>query len=133
MSSLNRLLFFALPWLGLVAALALGFLTEPDPRGYGTHEQLGFGPCGFREWFGGPCPTCGVTTSVSHAAHGAWMEAWRTQPLGVILIVGCAIAGPGALIARLRGVDVEGLVARRGAEAWALFVVVATTCWLVSR
>ena len=121
----------AAPWALLAVYGALALLTEPDPRGYGTHEQLGFGACLFRDWLGGPCPTCGVTTSASHLARGDLLEAWRAQPLGVLLAV-AAIAGLPAMIAlHRRGIDVGQWLLRYGAGAWAAAVVIVTTCWLL--
>lgn len=40
--------------------------------------------------FGRPCPTCGMTTSFSHAAHGEYVAAVRAQPLGALLAVATA-------------------------------------------
>ena len=38
----------------LVAVLAVARRLEPDPRGFGTHEQLGLSPCAFRATTGRP-------------------------------------------------------------------------------
>ncbi|PIE22570.1 MAG: hypothetical protein CSA62_11985 [Planctomycetota bacterium] len=75
LSSLAILGFFA--WI-LVA-------TEPDRRGHGTHEQLGMQPCAWPILYGEPCPTCGVTTSVSWLAHGRPDMSLWTQPFGFTL------------------------------------------------
>lgn len=58
--------------LGLLAAglLATAWRLTPDPRGYGTHEQLGMVPCWFIARTGWPCPACGMTTAWSHALRG---------------------------------------------------------------
>ena len=122
----------AAPWLVLLAIALVGLLTDPDPRGFGTHEQLGFGPCGFREWLGAPCPTCGVTTAVSHLTHGHAGRSWETQPLGVILTLGAALAAPWALVAHLRGADLAFLASRHGAKFWSGLVVVVGTCWFLA-
>ena len=60
----------ALAWLALGGAFLLGRFLEPDPRGFGTHEQLGFRACLPVELWNVPCPGCGVTTAVTLAVHG---------------------------------------------------------------
>ncbi len=83
--------------LGTVAAgLLLVFLIAarltPDPRGWGTHEQLGFTPCRTTTLFGVPCPFCGMTTAFCLMAHGKPIDALVAQPAGAIAFVLCAIA-----------------------------------------
>jgi hypothetical protein len=88
-----------------VALLALGLFLEPDPRGWGTHEQLGFQPCWPMTHWNVPCPGCGVTTAVALAAHGQPLESLRVQPFGlVVLLAGCA-AALWALVQHRRGMD----------------------------
>ena len=116
----------------LLAIALVGFLTHPDPRGFGTHEQLGFSPCGLREWLGVPCPTCGVTTSVSHLTHGHAARSWETQPFGVILTLAAAGAAPWFLALHRRGVDLASLASRHGAKFWSVLVIVVGTCWLLA-
>ena len=72
LSSLAILAFFV--WIALA--------TEPDVRGHGTHEQLGMTPCSWPILYDEPCPTCGVTTSVSWLAHGRPDVSLWTQPFG---------------------------------------------------
>ena len=73
----------------LLIFVVLGIWTHPDPRGFGTHEQLGLPACRMIEWTGIPCPGCGVTTSVALFARGHFLESLRNQPLG--FLVGIAI------------------------------------------
>ncbi len=87
------------------AVLALAATLTPDPAGYGTHEQLGFQQCSFIVRHGLPCPTCGLTTSVSAAVHGQFGLAFRAQPFGMILaaaIATLAVAGTWELVAGRR-------------------------------
>lgn len=129
--SRTHYVILAVPWVLLLGYAALGVLTTPDPRGYGTHEQLGFSACLFRDWLQGPCPTCGVTTSASHLAHGELRAAWMTQPLGVLL-GGIATAGiPMTLLWHGRGVDLGRWFFRHGARVWATIAVTVAACWLL--
>ena len=72
--------------LGLVAAFAILLIrTDPDPRGLGTHEQLGLEPCGWLQVRGSPCPTCGCTTAASLLVHLRPADAFVAQPFGALL------------------------------------------------
>jgi hypothetical protein len=71
--------------LGLLALLATARLLRPDPRGYGTHTQLGLLPCGFQATTGYPCPSCGMTTALAWATRGRLDRAWRANPAGCLL------------------------------------------------
>jgi hypothetical protein len=73
----------------LVVFVVLALWIRPDPRGFGTHEQLGLPACKMMEWTGIPCPGCGVTTSVALFGHGRFLAALHNQPLG--FLVGIAI------------------------------------------
>ncbi len=77
----------------LLTPLLLAGGLRPDPRGVGTHEQLGvlgLTSCPFLEATGHPCMTCGMTTSFALAAHGRFGEAFLAQPFGFLLALGCA-------------------------------------------
>lgn len=83
--------------------LVLAWRLSPDPRGLGTHEQLGLPPCSFRTLFGLRCPTCGMTTAFAHLVHGKPVEACKANAGGLLLgiatvvligwLVGTAAAG----------------------------------------
>ncbi len=74
------------------AVLLVGRWLTPSPRGVGTHEQLGLPPCAWLHLTGIPCPSCGLTTSVAHAARLHFHEAFVTQPFG-LLVFGLALLG----------------------------------------
>lgn len=79
-----------------VAALCLAVLIvaariSPDAAGHGTHTQLGLPPCGFAMAFNRPCPTCGMTTSFSHAVRGEFGRAFAAQPFGAMLAMSASI------------------------------------------
>ena len=74
-------------WLALLGLCAIGLALTPDPRGFGTHEQLGFQPCLPVRLWNVPCPGCGVTTAVALAFHGQPLASLRTQPFGLVTIL----------------------------------------------
>jgi len=88
-----------------VAFVVLGVFVPPDPRGYGTHEMLGMRPCMPMELWNVPCPGCGVTTSVTHAATGDLLGSLRVQPFGFLLVVGLVAFVLWAWIGHFRGRD----------------------------
>lgn len=84
----------------LIAAVTVGMLLSltPDPRGIGTHEQLGMEPCGWAQGPDGiPCPTCGVTTAACQLVHLHPIDAVLTQPFGAAAaLAGVVLAGMAA-------------------------------------
>jgi hypothetical protein len=57
-----------------------------------------FGPCGMKQRWGLPCPTCGMTTAVLAFARGAILTAFYTQPAAGLL---CSMLVIGAFFAFL--------------------------------
>lgn len=78
----------------LIAGFGLACSLEPDPRGFGTHERLGFPPCTIQVSFGLPCPSCGMTTSFSNFVRGRVVEAAEANLAGLLLAAICAIGVP---------------------------------------
>lgn len=105
-------LFLALCLAFPLALLAVGRLLEPDPRGWGTHEQLGFQPCFPMRAWNVPCPGCGVTTAVALAARGHGLAALRVQPLGPLLVAAALGLAGWALFVHARGGDLAAEFAR---------------------
>lgn len=89
----------------LASGGVLGVATrlKPDPRGYGTHEQFGFAPCGFLVQTRLPCPSCGMTTAFAHAVRLNWGRALYAQPGGFVLALAAATALAAAFVALVRG------------------------------
>jgi len=81
--------------LACLAPLVAAASVVPDASGYGTHRQLGMPACGFLLATGGPCPTCGMTTSFAHAVRGNLLRAAFVQPGGLLL---CLLAACGVWI-----------------------------------
>lgn len=73
--------------LAMLLALVVAGLLEPDPRGHGTHQQLGLPPCTFFLLFGQRCPTCGMTTAWAHLAKGRLEAAAKAHVTGTVLAV----------------------------------------------
>ena len=99
-------------WCGLIfaacaAMLSVGLYLHPAADGLGTHEELGFPPCGMMVYVGLPCPTCGCTTAVTYLAHGNLPAAFVTQPFGALVgvlgFVGVALGGLGLVTGRWFG------------------------------
>lgn len=90
MTSRGRLLAALIAAL-LLAWLFLGASLTPDSSGMGTHRQLGLPPCGWVAAFNKPCPTCGMTTAFTYAAHGMARASLVAQPFGTLVALGVAV------------------------------------------
>ena len=71
--------------LFLIAGFSIAVLLKPDPRGFGTHQQLGLPPCAFRFFVNRPCPGCGMTTCFAYFVRGQFAAALRANPAGTLL------------------------------------------------
>lgn len=114
--------------LAPAAVLAIGRGLEPDPRGHGTHEQLGLEPCGFLARTGRPCPGCGVTTSLALLARGRLREAAGLQPLGPASLAALVAAALWGARRHLGGDDLArafGHLRWRRMVAWSSALVLA--------
>ncbi len=109
--------------------LFIGFYFEPDPRGLGTHEQLGARPCSMIRWFDLPCPGCGVTTSVTLATHGDFWASFANQPFGFLAFALGALFSLWAPIAHFLGrnlyLDLMRVLSKRVMLGLLLFVLAA--------
>ncbi len=90
-------------WLAMAVAcalpLAFALLLDPDPRGLGTHQQIGellgigrLPPCSWPVICGLPCPTCGMTTAFACTVRGRFIAAFLSHPGGLVL---CLLAAAG--------------------------------------
>jgi uncharacterized protein DUF2752 len=89
--------------VGLLAALLLASQLQPDPRGWGTHEQLGLPPCSFLAVVGKRCPACGMTTSWAFVTHGRLADALRAHASGTLLAAAAMATSAVALGVAVRG------------------------------
>ena len=121
----------ALVAAGLLLLFAVGRLLTPDPRGVGTHEQIGLPPCATNLLFHIPCPFCGMTTAFSLMAHGEWAAAIKTQPAGALLalVAAASFVATAAAAVSGRGLPPE-LVARVSRWAWKIVIVIVLVAWV---
>lgn len=108
----------------LVSMTILGFgvWLTPNAKGVGTHEELGLSPCSYLAITGYPCATCGMTTAVTHAAHGQLLSAFHVQPAGALFAIALAMAAIMAFYSLVSGVSLAPL----GQALWrprVLFIV----------
>ncbi|MDH3727015.1 MAG: DUF2752 domain-containing protein [Myxococcales bacterium] len=105
---------------GGIAVLAAATWIEPDPRGYGTHTQLGLPPCGFLALTGFRCPGCGLTTAFAYGIRGEWWLAGTSNPLGLALFLIVCATIPISVLAIVRGWSFAAVVDRLSLDRWAL-------------
>jgi len=58
-------------------------------------------PCGFKQRYSLPCPTCGMTTSILAFARGSIFESFYIQPAAALM---CSIMVVAAFLALLKAV-----------------------------
>ncbi len=116
-------------WLIVAAVLVLiglGLYLTPDPSGHGTHQQLRLPPCSIYFFTGRPCPSCGLTTSVSAWLHGNWRLGWRANPFGIVVLIGAIGLGVNSLIALCTG---RGVRIHPRLLNWGLILLILA--WLI--
>jgi hypothetical protein len=89
-------------WI-LLGTVAL-FLSLYLAQRLGFDFGILFGPCGFKQQYGLPCPTCGMTTAVLAFARGEILLAFSIQPaaglLCSVLVLGAVLSGVVASLGR---------------------------------
>ncbi len=70
---------------------------------YGVDMGRWLGYCGFKQRFGLPCPTCGMTTTALAFAQGKISEAFYIQPAGALLCCLLVLIGLLALFTAASG------------------------------
>jgi len=89
--------------VGIPAIFGIALWLTPDPRGFGTHQQLGMPACTFRSLFGLNCPHCGMTTSFCWFVRGQWDQSCRVNSAGFILAAGSVLIWPWLLAVSVTG------------------------------
>ena len=117
---------YALLLLGALVMVGVGLYLTPDPAGHGTHQQLGLPPCTIYYLTGRPCPSCGLTTSVSAILHGQFGLAWRANPMGFLIVAAATAIAFNSLFALLwgRSVRIEN-------TRFTLLLLALLTLWLL--
>jgi len=82
------------------------------------------GPCGFKQRFGLPCPTCGMTTSIFAFSQGRIVEAFYIQPAGALLYCILVIVAFLALFTAVFGVYFK-FIKRFFAEVKIKYIILA--------
>jgi hypothetical protein len=111
-------LFALIGLAGSIAVLVIAFRLEPDPRGAGTHEQLGLPPCAFLADHGVPCISCGMTTAFAAMAHGRIGLALRANPFGALLFLATLAMPVYCFLSFRRGLDPFRIVNHPRARIW---------------
>jgi hypothetical protein len=121
----NRAPLAAIGAVILLDALAARLLLSADENHvYFLGRALNW-VCAFREKFGLPCPTCGMTRSMVLALHGDFLTAWTVAPGGPVLLAGLVAIGCALLLAAFT--RVRGAAILRGS---AVYGSVAIAIWL---
>src|SRR4051794_1250360 len=107
--------------IGLAAGFGVARSLEPDPRGYGTHTQLGLYPCMFAQVTGSLCPSCGMTTSFAWFVRGRLERSWQANPGGSLLALSCVFLIPWLIAGAVLGKPVGA----RSLERFLIGLVVA--------
>ncbi|MEW4488301.1 DUF2752 domain-containing protein [Thalassoglobus sp. JC818] len=89
--------------LGILFGFGLAASVEPDPRGFGTHQQFGLPPCTIRTLFGVNCPSCGGTTSVANFVRGRWITSAKANLAVFLLSLTCLASLPWGIVSLRSG------------------------------
>ncbi|MEQ8764130.1 MAG: DUF2752 domain-containing protein [Planctomycetota bacterium] len=128
MSASERWIFWSV-LIGTASVIAASSWLYPDPRGYGTHQQLLLPPCDFLEETGYPCGSCGLTTSFSHMAHGEVFQAVVVQPFGALMFLGLLANAGWLLYCRATGRSYLTWLERRWKPIFIVGVVAGLAGW----
>ncbi len=124
-----------LAWLGLflgaLTILLVASWLSPDPRGFGTHTQLGLPACAFRALTTLPCPACGLTTGFAHMVRGDVLAALHANALSVPLCTLVGLALPLSVWASVRALPLPVVARQVRLAQWLLgLAVVGLAHWL---
>jgi len=93
------------------------------------------GPCGFKQKYDLPCPTCGMTTSALAFVQGKIIQSFYIQPAGALLCSLLLIAGFLALFTAVFGVYFSVLKTIAGIKlryAIVMVVIILAAAWAVT-
>jgi hypothetical protein len=81
----------------------------------------GYWGCTLRRYTGIPCPACGLTRAFDYTAHGRFLDAFRTTPLGALVPWLCVIVVAYALLGLLWKVPTPRLQVGEREAVWFRF------------
>lgn len=113
----DRAIWAALGVLGLVCAAM--FLRERGPAGLSWFMR-----CIFHDLTGLSCPGCGMTRAAYAALHGRIAEAFRLNPVGMVLLPAACIGLGIQILGWIRGKPFGFRFQLGGRYAWAILWVV---------
>jgi len=92
LSATSRVLCLFGPLIALAILVIARFLL---PAVWAAPQSAAFMPraCVLKMTTGIPCPFCGGTRAVVHAAHARWRQSLLANPLGVVVVVGGSVVG----------------------------------------
>src|SRR5690348_9267919 len=102
------------------AVLIIAARLQPSPDGLGTHTELGLNRCYWIQQWNLPCPSCGMTTSFAHFAHGQLLGSFYVQLMGAVLAILTTATFWGALY-----------IAWTGKPAWRLLRIIPTRYYVL--
>jgi len=111
----DRLIYLTVPAVS-TSAILLGRMMTPSPTGVGTHQQFGLPACLMLTLTGIPCPSCGLTTSFSHAAHLEFSQAVQVQPFGLLVFFLAVASIPISILIMTRHKPFSDLLFSRSAN-----------------
>ncbi len=91
-----------------LVVFALFFFFYCLAAGVISSESL-FGKCGFKQYYGLPCPGCGITTAITAFMRGQILSAFYIQPAAGIMCSLLAVLGILSLLTAFFGVDCQFL------------------------
>ena len=106
------------------AILAVGLSLTARSKGDGTHVQMGLPACRSMVVDGVPCPSCGLTTSITAAAHGDFAASAHANVFGTMLFFAIVLAGTFGILQAVSGRNILGRILRR---RWWFFTGILVT------
>ncbi len=117
---------------GCVAVLVIARGLSPNKWGYGTHRQMGLPACSMLVQTGWPCPTCGLTTSVSAIADGKLLLGVRANVFGLVIFVALITGAISGALEAVLGWDVLAKAAGPGVWWFLIAAVGVLVGWAVN-
>jgi hypothetical protein len=116
---------------GILVVFGTALWLTPDPRGFGTHQQLRMPPCTFRLMTGVNCPHCGLTTSFSWFVRGQLYSSMKANPAGLILAIASIVILIWTIVVNVSGTLVVSYEPGRDIMVgFGIWVLLSIVVWL---